>query len=126
MTPTMRAQEPMVRIERLGLVIGLIMATVLMWPLRGHITDDTFVHLQYARHLAQGSGPVFNSGEHVYGCTSPLWTSLLADAIALGWNGLVVARVIGFIATLATIPLFLQLMRRTVRLPALRGFATLA
>lgn len=126
MTPTMRAQDPMERIERLGLAIGLIIATLLMWPLRSHVTDDTFLHLQYARHLAQGSGPVFNIGEHVYGCTSPLWTSLLADAIALGWNGLIVARVIGFVATLATIPLFLQLMRRTVRLPALRGFATIA
>lgn len=126
MTPTMRAQAPMERIERLGLAIGLIMATLLMWPLRSHVTDDTYVQLQYARHLAQGSGLVFNSGEHVYSSTSPLWTALLADAIALGWNGLIVARVIGFVATLVTIPLFLQLMRRTVRLPALRAFATVA
>jgi hypothetical protein len=126
MTPAIRAQDPMLQVERIGLAIGLIAAVVLMWPLRAHVTDDTYVHLQYARHLAQGSGPVFNSGEHVYGCTSPLWTALLADAIALGWNGLVVSRVIGFVATLVTIPLFLQLMRRTLRLPALRAFAIVA
>ena len=51
--------------------------------LRTHVTDDTYVHLQYARHLAQGTGPVFHSGEHVYSCTSPLWAHA-PDAVALG------------------------------------------
>jgi hypothetical protein len=45
--------------------------------------------------------------------------------MAIGWNGLIVARLIGFAATLLSVPLFLQLMRRTVRLPALRAYATL-
>ncbi len=126
MTPTLQAHEPVLRVERIGLVLGLVTATVLMWPLRHNVTDDAFIHLQYAKHLAQGRGPVFNNGEHVYGCTSPLWAAMLADAMAVGWNGLIFGRILGFIATLATIPMFLQLMRRGVRLPALRGFATLA
>src|SRR5256885_4900739 len=55
----------------------------------------SFVHLRYASHLAQGEGPVFNTGEHVYGCTSPLWIAFIADGMALGLNGLRVARVMG-------------------------------
>jgi len=49
-----------------------------------YLTDDTFIHLQFARHLASGSGPVFNVGERVYGCTSPLWMALIALGIRLG------------------------------------------
>jgi arabinofuranosyltransferase len=112
--------------ERLALVAGLLLASALMWPLRGYLTDDTFIHLQVARHLADGHGPVFNVGERVYGSTSPLWVALLAGAMAIGLDGLASARAIGVIATLASILLFFQLLRHTVRTPALRVAATLA
>src|SRR5205085_5230866 len=86
----------------------------------------TFVWLRIAQHLAQGAGIVFNSGERVYALTNPLWVALLADAMALGIDGLTFARVLGAVATLLTVPLFLQLLRRTVRTPALRALGTLA
>ncbi len=117
---------PMTRIERVGLAAALLLAAVLMWPLRHYVTDDTFIHLRYAQHLASGQGLVFNPGERVYGCTSPLWVSLIADGMALGLDGLRVARVLGFLATLWSVVLFLQLMRRNLRTPALRAAATLA
>ena len=117
---------PLTPIERGALAAGLVLAAALMWPLRGYVTDDTFIHLQYARHLADGHGLVFNVGERVYGCTSPLWAAVLADAIALGFDGLAAARAIGVAATLASVVLFLQLMRRTVHTPALRAAGTLA
>jgi hypothetical protein len=117
---------PMTRVERVGLVIALLLATVLMWPLRQSLTDDTFIHLQYARNLASGHGLVFNPGERVYGCTSPLWAALIADGMALGFDGLRVARVLGFLATLWSVGLFLQLMRRNLQTPALCALATVA
>ncbi|MEK7330849.1 MAG: hypothetical protein AAB113_08605, partial [Candidatus Eisenbacteria bacterium] len=117
---------PITRLERWALACGVMLAAALMWPLRGYLTDDTFIHLQYARNVAAGHGLVFNVGERVYGCTSPLWAALLADAMALGFDGLTAARAIGAAATLASIGLFLQLLRRTVRTPALRAAATLA
>ena len=86
---------PMTRVERVGLAVALLLATALMWPLRHYLTDDTFIHLQYARNLATGHGLVFNPGERVYGCTSPLWVALIADGMAFGFNGLHVARVLG-------------------------------
>ena len=90
---------PTTRVEKASLVLGLLLATVLMWPLRHYLTDDTFIHLQYARNLAAGHGFVFNQGERIYGSTSPLWVALIADGMALGLDGLLVARAIGLIAT---------------------------
>ena len=94
--------------EQRAWIAGLALACVLMWPLRGYLTDDTFIHLQVARHLAEGHGPVFNVGERVYGSTSPLWVALLAGAMAVGLDGLASARAIGVLATLASILLFLH------------------
>lgn len=113
------------RLEVVCLVVALALAAALMWPVRGYLTDDTFIHLQYARHLAEGKGFVFNPGERVYGSTSPLWVALIADGIALGLDGLRTARVLGALATLGSVVLFMQLMRRNLRLPVLRGLATI-
>lgn len=118
--------EPITRGERVGLVIALLLAAILMWPLRDHITDTTYVHLRFARNLADGNGLVFNPGERVYGCTSPLWVTLLADAMMLGWDGLVTARALGFIATLLSVVFFFELMRRSLRQPSMRALATVA
>ncbi len=40
--------------------------------------DDSWIHLQFARHLAEGHGLVYNSGERVNGSTAPLWTAILS------------------------------------------------
>ena len=50
-----------------------------MWPVRDHAHDGAYVWLQFARHLAQGRGLVFNAGERVYGVASPLWVALIGD-----------------------------------------------
>jgi hypothetical protein len=67
---------------------------------------------------------VFNPGERVYGCTSPLWVALLADAMALGIDGVAAAKWMGGISTVLSILLFLQLMRRTIATPEVRALAT--
>ena len=118
--------QPITRIERGGLVVALLLAIALMWPIRGYLTDDTFIHLQYARNLAAGHGLVFNIGERVYGCTSPLWVTLLADGMLLGLIGLWVAKLVGFASTLVSVGLFMQLMRRTISEPWVRATATIA
>jgi arabinofuranosyltransferase len=118
--------RPMTRVEGVALAVALLLATALMWPLRQYLTDDTFIQLQYAHNLASGQGFVFNPGERVYGCTSPLWAALIADGMVLGFNGLRVARVLGFLATLWSVGLFLQLMRRNLRTPVLCAVATVA
>lgn len=116
---------PMTRIEKWALALALLVALALMWPLRGYITDDTYIHLQYARNLAAGNGFVFNPGENVYGSTSPLWVALIADGMAFGLDGLRVAKGLGVVATLWSIVLFLQLLRRSLRIPELRALGVL-
>jgi hypothetical protein len=125
-SPIVPLSQPMTRIERAGLIAGLVLAAALMWPIRAYLIDDTFIHLQYARHLAAGLGLVFNRGERVYGCTSPLWVTLLADGMLFGLDGLRVAKIAGAIATLVSVGLFLQLMRRTLHDPWVRAIATVA
>jgi hypothetical protein len=119
------ANGPITRVEKIGVTVALLLALALMWPVRNYLTDDTFIHLQYARNLAAGHGFVFNAGERVYGSTSPLWAALLADGLMMGFEGVPVARVLGLVATLASILLFFKLVRRTLRMPELRALATI-
>jgi hypothetical protein len=114
------------RLERAALLLALIVAAAAMLPLRGYVTDDTYIHLQYARNLAEGHGFVFNPGERVYGSTSPLWVALLAGPIALGVDGLLGARLLGAVATLGAVVLWWLLVRRTIREPWLRAASTVA
>ncbi len=113
-------------LDRAALLLALVVALAAMLPLRGYVTDDTYIHLQYARNLAEGRGFVFNPGERVYGSTSPLWVGLLALPIAAGVDGLAGARVLGGLATLAAVWLWWRLARRTIREPWLRAASTVA
>src|SRR5262249_51241693 len=63
--------------------------------------------------------------ERVYGTTSPLWVMLLADAMAMGMDGLTAARLLGAACTLASLLLWFVLARRTLARPWLRAGATL-
>jgi hypothetical protein len=58
----------------------VLLALALLLPFRGYLTDDTFIHLQFAKHLLRGEGFSFNAGAPTYGDTSPLWVFLLAAA----------------------------------------------
>ena len=113
-------------IERGALVLALLLTAGLAWPLRHYVTDDTYIHLRYAQQLAHGNGFVFNTGERVYGTTSPLWVLALAEGMALGIDGLLVSKLIGAAATLAALLLWWALVRRTLASPWLRAGATVA
>ena len=60
------------------LVVGAVALLVAGGLFTDRIVDDTFISLRYARHWAEGLGPVFNVGERVEGYTNFLWTALLA------------------------------------------------
>ncbi len=77
--------------------------------------DDSWIHLQFARHLAQGNGLVYNVGERVNGSTSPLWTAVLSLGFLLpGGLPLLWPKLLG-------IALFLTGVRATVHLAAALG-----
>ncbi len=62
------------------------------------IFDDSFITFRYAENLAHGQGLVFNPGERVEGYTTFLWAVLMAGAIKLGGDVIVVSQVMGLIA----------------------------
>ena len=64
--------------------LAALVTLVLWWPLRAFLPDDAFIHMQFAKHLRDGHGLVFNLGERVYGTTSPLWSALLGLLGAAG------------------------------------------
>jgi len=113
-------------LERTALVLALLLTIVLAWPLRHYVTDDTYIHLRYAQQLAHGHGFVFNTGERVYGTTSPLWVLALAYPMSLGLDGLLASKLLGALATLVALILWWLLVRRTLASTWLRACATVA
>lgn len=64
--------------------------------------DDAFIHLQYAKRLAEGSFFSFVAGEgYSTGATSPLWPLGLAPFHAIGLRGFALVWVVWLFGTLA-------------------------
>lgn len=61
----------------------------------GFPLDDTWIHLQFARNVAEGHGFSFNPGVPSSGSTAPLWTLLLAVPLALGVPPIAAAKLLG-------------------------------
>ena len=66
----------------------------------GFPLDDSWIHLHFARNLAEGSGFAYNPGRPVAGSTAPLWTLLLAAGIAVGVPPFWAAKILGSLLTL--------------------------
>jgi hypothetical protein len=79
--------------------------------------DDAFIHLQYARRLAEGSffGYV-EGGGYTTGATSLLWPILLAPFYKLGFRGLSLIYVTWILGALAHAALTVETARVTFRL----------
>ncbi|MBP46565.1 MAG: hypothetical protein CMH53_01350 [Myxococcales bacterium] len=61
-----------------------------LWP---YVSDDALISLQYARHLAEGVGLIWNPTDApVEGFSNPLWVLFEAGLISLGMAPLRVAR----------------------------------
>src|SRR5574339_943434 len=50
----------------------------------GFPLDDSWIHLTYARNLAEHGEWAFRLGQHSAGSTSPLWTALLSIGFLIG------------------------------------------
>ena len=93
----------MPRLRLIRLVIALGILAVGGFLLRGYITDDTFIHLRYARNLLEHGEVSFNPGEPTYGATSPLWIFGLALLLKLGLTPALAAWFLGAICGMAVI-----------------------
>src|SRR5262249_56043145 len=61
----------------------------------GFPLDDSWIHLHFARNLAEGRGFAYNPGVPVAGSTAPLWTLLLAAVARVAGAALVLAQTAG-------------------------------
>lgn len=60
----------------------------------GHwVIDDAFISFRYAQNLVNGAGLVFNAGERVEGYTNFLWTLMMALALWLGQDPIIIASI---------------------------------
>jgi hypothetical protein len=66
----------------------------------GFPLDDSWIHLHFARNLAEGAGFVYNPGRPVAGSTAPLWTLLLGGGAWVAGASVVLAKVLGVAAAL--------------------------
>lgn len=92
-------------------ILGIALLPLALARVAGFFTDDSYIHLVFARNLLAGRGFSFNAGEPVYGFTSPLWMLLLAGANAIGFDWFVGARFLGILFTLLAIVATFRLAR---------------
>ncbi len=96
------------------------------WLLSGDIgfpLDDSWIHLQFARNLAESRGLSYNPGELVTGSTAPLWTALLSILFLLPGNIVFWTKLLGIALHVASISATWKLARE---LDLSRGLAGLA
>jgi hypothetical protein len=89
--PTGRAPLPLLGLGLLVCGLYLFAEQSLLGGRIGFPLDDSWIHLQFARNLAQGAGLSYNPGELVTGSTAPLWTALLSLVFLLPAGAVVVA-----------------------------------
>jgi hypothetical protein len=86
-----------------GLDLSIVAACLIAFaaasiPLAGSMIDDTYIHMQYARNLAEAGELSFNRGDPSYGATSPLWVAILALLHLGGANLAVSCRLLSWAA----------------------------
>lgn len=80
-----------------------------LWP---YVTDDTWIHLRYAKHLLERGEYAFNPGDPTYGSTSPLWVFGLVFLMKVGLAPLAAARVLGLVVGVAKVLVADRLLAR--------------
>lgn len=89
-----------------GFWLGLTLFAILVFGIRDYVIDDTFIHLQFAKHVRDGAGLVFNAGDPVPGSTAPLWPLLLGWLGRSGADLVPLAKSLSLVAGLVALALF--------------------
>ena len=78
-------------------VLAAVVGTALEWrqTAPGFPLDDSWIHLQFARNVAEGHGFSFNPGVSSSGSSAPLWSLLLAVPLLAGLGPLASAKLLG-------------------------------
>jgi len=110
----------------LGLGIALLVAVAGLVIFSSFVTDDAFISLRYARHLAEGHGIVWNRGEApVEGYSNFLHVMIAAAAIRLDLAPISVLRVVNWLAALGIVVLLHRYAARVTKVEWLPSAAAL-
>jgi hypothetical protein len=66
----------------------------------GFPLDDSWIHLHFARNLAEGRGFAYNPGRPMAGSTAPLWTLLLGAGALVAGASVGMAKTLGAVCAL--------------------------
>ena len=92
----------------------------------GFPLDDSWIHLHFARNLAEGAGFAYNPGRPVAGSTAPLWTLLLAASVLVGGASVATAKVLGIACALGAAVLTRRAAQAWGAPPGVAGVAGVA
>ncbi len=95
-------------------LVSLLVSLALGLLLLGHVADDAYISLRYARNLAEGHGPVWNVGEAVpvEGYSNLLWMLMMAAFERLAGEGAMrLTQLVGLLAALGCVLLAPRLAR---------------
>ena len=67
--------------------------------------DDAFISFRYVKNFVNGEGLVFNPGERVEGYTNFFWILLLSIFVKLGFDVIVISKVLGILSGISIIVL---------------------
>ncbi len=98
--------------DRHFILLVCLLVVLAELPFLEYITDDTFIHLQFAKNLISGRGFSFNAGEPTYGFTSPAWVVLISAAGLTGAELLWTSKALGLLALLVGAAFFYALALR--------------
>lgn len=90
-------------------LLGLIAINIFLKPY--YTPDDTYIYLQYAKNISNGSGFSFNPSEPSYGVTSPFWVLLLSAGFLTCINGLWFAKILDLLSAIAAVIIFYKLTK---------------
>ncbi len=92
---------------------SLLLTAQIVWFWHATI-EDAYISFRYARNWAQGLGLTFNVGERVEGYTNFSWTLLLGIAQRWGLNPIIASKILGLLATIATVTTIVWVARRFI------------
>ena len=97
-------QDPINELSNLNLYIlgSVVLYIIWAWYSWGYIEDDAFIHLGYAKNIAE-SGSISFKGMHVNGDSSPAWIFLLAGLIKLIGNYFLSAKILSIFGVLIAV-----------------------
>lgn len=115
-------REPNRAIKRAGPLVIFGLFTLLtaaywagVWLLAGEPTfplDDAYIHLQFARNLAETGQMAFNAGVPSSGCTAPLYAMLLAGLYLVVRDWTVASAALGGASALGGVLVVYAIVRR--------------